>query len=77
MKAEDEAKAYLNAIGFDSAHMEVHFNNDDNSYYEVFELMAGFAQEFAKANSQWISVDTPPPLPPKECKSHRYIVSYS
>jgi len=25
--------------------MEVHFNNEDNSYYEVFELMAAFARE--------------------------------
>jgi hypothetical protein len=44
---EEQAKRYLNGIGFDSSHMEVHFNNDDKSYYEVYELMASFARECA------------------------------
>jgi len=46
---EERAKKYLDEIGFDSAHMETHFNNSDMSYYEVFELMKGFAREFAQA----------------------------
>lgn len=45
---EEQAKKYLNEIGFDSSHMEVHFNNDDKSYYEVYELMASFARECAR-----------------------------
>ena len=52
---EERAIQYLNQIGLESSHcfiqsyLQSYFNDDDKSYYEVFELMAGFAREHAQA----------------------------
>jgi len=56
-EAEDKAKQYLNSIGFDYSLMLAHFNDDDKSQYEVYELMQEFAEAYHAEKSKWISVE--------------------